>query len=201
MKRFVVLEGMDGAGTTTQCAKLGVREGFELLKTREPTDDPIGAFIRESITRETLPYAGSALPYLFAADRAAHIDDVVKPALRRGGVLCDRYVLSSLAYQSLEISMERVWELNRNFLAPDLTVFLDIEVDESLRRLGVRGEQAQIFETKENLTKIHAAYKEAIKWVEAHGQRVLVLDGSQSIESISNTILEELGDPWCVTLF
>src|SRR4051794_39709628 len=107
--RFIVIEGLDGAGTTTQTERLATRlreEGHRVLTTREPSDGPVGMLLRQALTgRLTLPgahapLADETLALLFAADRTDHLASRVEPALGRGEVvLCDRYVLSSLAYQ------------------------------------------------------------------------------------------------------
>src|SRR5579864_7294663 len=105
---FIVLEGLDGAGTTTQLVRLAERlrrAGERVVATAEPTDGPIGALIRQALRRRLVHRDGRALTdeslaLLFAADRVDHVAGEIEPALARGQhVLCDRYVLSSLAYQ------------------------------------------------------------------------------------------------------
>ncbi len=120
MGRFIVLEGLDGAGTTTQAALLAEWLGArgEVVQTREPTAGPIGRLIRSSLRAEPDSPAETSLPWLFAADRAEHLTRVIEPALARGAwVISDRYYHSSLAYQSLVQPLERLLALNP-FRAP-----------------------------------------------------------------------------------
>jgi dTMP kinase len=143
--RFVVLEGLDGTGKTTQAARLAKRlaaEGFSAVVTREPGATPVGAAIREIVLgREDLDPRTEAL--LVAADRAEHVVRVVRPALEAGSVVVsDRYTPSSLAYQGRgrELGVEEVERLSRwatDGLEPDLVVVLDVD-DETLagRREG-----------------------------------------------------------------
>ena len=101
---FVTFEGLDGSGKTTQVERLRERleaEGREVVATREPGGTPLGEGIRELVLHghEMAPWAEAAL---FAAARAEHVEEVIRPALERGAdVLCDRYVDSSLAYQGI----------------------------------------------------------------------------------------------------
>jgi dTMP kinase len=139
---FVVFEGGDGVGKTTQvdwlCAWLA-NEGHEVLKTFEPGDTTVGAMIRQIVldpaTGEMSPRAEALL---YAADKAQHIFSVVRPALERGAVVvCDRYVDSMLAYQGagrvLELAdLERIARWATEDLRPDLTVVLDAELSDGI---------------------------------------------------------------------
>src|SRR3954464_11602121 len=109
--RFVVLEGIDGAGTTTQVARLAERlrkdGGQPVRVTREPSDGPIGSLVRQVLTgRIVIPGGrapgGATMALLFAADRMDHVESDIEPFLGQGGiVVSDRYDASSLAYQSV----------------------------------------------------------------------------------------------------
>lgn len=113
--RFIVLEGLDGAGTTTQTERLASllrSEGHDVVTTREPSDGPVGTMLRQALTgrlglpQGRGPLAQETLALLFAADRTDHLHARILPALEQGKVvLCDRYVLSSLAYQGASLPM------------------------------------------------------------------------------------------------
>lgn len=153
---FVVLEGIDGAGTTTQAAWLAEYfrdKGHRVLLTHEPSNGPVGMLIRQVLAgRLQLPGgAGDISPrtlaLLFAADRADHLQAQVLPALQEGAmVICDRYVLSSLAYQGLKLPVRWVETINSFALPADLTLVLDVGTAEASRRRARRGGSADLFE-------------------------------------------------------
>jgi dTMP kinase len=139
---FYVLEGLDGAGTTTQSRLLEKHlrdRGLEVSLTREPTDHPIGRLIREALSGHLkspgkmgeITLSEAALCLLFAADRIEHTREIETLRERGNHVVCDRYILSSIAYQSLDplIAPERVVEVNRGIAVPDVTFMLDVPVD------------------------------------------------------------------------
>jgi dTMP kinase len=134
---FIAIEGIDGSGTTTHTkllAKWLRASNFSLLITHEPTDREIGRLIRERLKDASVPPATDAL--LFAADRVDHTLQEINPALERGTiVISDRYVESSIAYQSSSgLELEWVAEINKYAISPDLTILLDIDPDTALQR-------------------------------------------------------------------
>src|SRR5512132_1665244 len=161
--RFIVFEGLDGAGTTTQAAKLQAyftRRGTPSFLTNERTSGPIGAFIRRILTgRERGPDGGAyrpgeqAMGLLFAADRLAH-SELIRDRMDHGEhVVCDRYLFSSMAYQALdpEITGEWVIDVNRGCTVPDITLFISVPVEVCLARVGARGAATSIYETRAHL--------------------------------------------------
>src|SRR6185436_11231684 len=114
---FVTLEGLDGSGKSTQAQLLGARleaEGVDVVLTREPGGTALGEEIRELVLHggDVAPWAEAAL---YAASRAQHVEEVIRPALARGAtVVCDRYIDSSVAYQGIGrgLGLERVLALN-----------------------------------------------------------------------------------------
>jgi dTMP kinase len=191
MARFVVIEGLDGAGTTTQAARLCDHlraRGVAVTATREPTGGPVGRLIRTTLRDEPGAPDLRALPWLFAADRADHLYRTIEPALARGEwVVSDRYFHSSLAYQSLTLPLARVVELNADFRTPDLTIFLDVPVDRCLARIADRPER-EIYEEAGRLTAIAASYHRVIELLRDRGQPIVTLDGTRSIEEVERAI-------------
>jgi dTMP kinase len=147
--KFIVLEGIDGSGKTTQLKLLGDKlkgMGLPVLHTREPGGTRIGDKIREILLnpeyQELVPRAEA---FLYAAARAQHVAQVILPALAKGTiVLCDRFLDSSLAYQGfgrgIEVSLlERINEPATDGLVPDLTIILDFCTEDGMDRINLSG--------------------------------------------------------------
>lgn len=189
---FVSFEGLDGSGKTTQAELLGARleaEGEEVVTTREPGGTELGERIRELVL-----HGGHVAPWaealLYAASRAQHVDEVIRPALERGAsVICDRYLDSSVAYQggARGLGLERVLELNLaavGGLLPDRTFLLLLdpaEVPARLRREHDRLER----EGDDFHAGVDAAYRElAARFPE----RIVVLDGTRPREMLAEEV-------------
>lgn len=197
MARFVVLEGLDGAGTTTQTAALVARleaQGVSVVRTAEPTGGPIGRLLRATLQRRDEAADPASLPWLFAADRADHLARTIEPALAAGSwVVSDRYLPSSLAYQSLDRPMALVDGLNRWFRLPDVTVFVDVPVQTCLARIGSRGAAAEMFEEREALVRIAAAYDEVLGLLEGRGAVIARVDGTGAVAEVGERIWQAVG--------
>ena len=185
LDRFIVLEGLDGAGTTTQlklAAEKLTAEGRPHFCTSEPTDHALGLLIREVLTHRRSVHP-TTLALLFAADRAEHLlaaGGGILQRLERGElVISDRYLFSSLAYQSLDCDFEYVRALNGDFPLPRDVVFLDTPVRESQRRLGGRGGQ-ELFDGADIQDRILDNYRRGFALYRDSGLRVHVLDGTLS---------------------
>lgn len=192
---FIVLEGLDGAGTTTQTARLADAlraAGREVVTTREPSDGPVGTLIRHMLSRRVvLPGGERAAPEtiaaLFAGDRIDHLRATVEPALARGAVvISDRYVHSSLAYQGQECDRDWVLEANRNARDADLTIFVDLPVETCLERIGTRNAARDIYETRAVLERVRAGYEAAI---ELRPNGVVRVDGTGTIDEVHAAIM------------
>ncbi len=201
---FVVIEGIDGAGTTTQAERWArqVRaEGRAVHVTREPSSGPIGSQIRLALTRRlTMAAAHQAevMALLFAADRLDHVANEIDPHLRDGAVvLSDRYDLSSLAYQSITstaadrgATLAWIRELNRFARRPDVTVVLDVSPEVAAARRRARGGAAELFEESELQARLAAAYLRAEELVP--GDRIIHLDGDRDPDTVARAMAEAL---------
>ncbi len=192
MGRFVVLEGLDGAGTTTQAALLVAHlgaTGRRAIQTAEPTAGPIGRAIRDVLRSDPAAADRSALPWMFAADRRDHLARTVEPALDRGDwVVSDRYFHSSLAYQSLDWPLDDVARLNDRFRVPDLTVFIDVDVDVALGRIARRGGAVEWYEADDRLRRVAKAYRSVLRWVGDRGDTVVVVSGELPVAEVSAAV-------------
>lgn len=202
--RFVVIEGIDGSGTTTQAERLVrrlVREGKPARVTAEPSDGPVGALIRQVLTGRIVGARGLApgwetMALLFAADRMDHVEAEVEPFLDGGGiVVSDRYDASSLAYQSVmsgrggSDTVEWIRTLNRYARRPDLTIVLDVPAQLAGTRREQRGEAAQIYEQNELQIELGVFYKNLAKHLP--NDRVVLVDGSKSIDEVAELVYRE----------
>ena len=198
LKRFIVLEGGDGAGTTTQLKLLGEalsRESVPHWITAEPTEAPEGLLIRRILSGE-LRRAPGTLARLFAADRNEHLRGAggILERLGRGEtVISDRYSLSSLAYQGVSCGRELPAELNAAFPLPELLLYFDIAPETSLGRIRSR-ERLEIFEELPFQERVREAYRAELSRLPPSGMRVLTIDASLGVEEISRAILGGVGE-------
>jgi dTMP kinase len=196
--RFVVLEGLDGAGTTTQAGLLGERlraAGRRVHVTAEPSGGPVGALLRQILTRRTVGRGGEgvdaeAVALLFAADRLDHLAAEILPRLAEGvDVVSDRFTLSSLAYQAVTTG-DPGWvaALNRKAVAPDLTVFLRVRSSVALARRRAASLAPELYEADAFQARVALGYRRAIVRLRAAGQRVEVLDGERPPAEVAQVV-------------
>lgn len=216
---FVVLEGIDGSGSTTQAELLATAlrgEGRRVLLTHEPSDGPVGGMIRLALSGRLVGASGArhgegdagespevadigvsrgldrrTLALLFAADRADHVATEVRPALADGRtVVCDRYLLSSLVYQGLDLDLEWVRTINRAAERPDLTVFVDVSAEHAIERMARDRWTREMWEDAESLRRLRVRYRELIDRGVAGVGPVVTVDGSGPREAVAETVLE-----------
>ena len=190
---LIVIEGIDGAGSTTQSEMLtdwlrGI--GIPSTLTSEPSRGPIGITIREHLARRIELGGPAAEALAFAADRMDHVVSEIVPALERGvTVVTDRYYLSSLAYQALGCDLNWLLKVNGFALRPDLTVFLAVPAAVGMERLRGRETRERFEEDSGELGRIAALYDAAIAALRAGGEQVHVIDGTRSPAEIHAKIL------------
>jgi len=190
--RFIVLEGIDGSGTTTQAARLAgsLRDaGRSVVSTREPSDGPLGVLLRQALTRRLVGFSDRVLALLFAADRLDHLASVVEPALAEGKVVVsDRYVLSSLAYQGMRLPLAWVEALNAAARPADLTLYLEVDPRTAARRRHGRGGTEELFDADEVQRAVARAYSRVVR-KHARAQHVVRVDGRGQPEDVAREIL------------
>lgn len=170
--RFIVIEGIDGAGTTTQAQTLAAtfeRHGYPARFTHEPSSSPVGLLLRQLLgagaSTPRPEWDGMAL--LFAADRLEHVAREIEPWLASGiTVVCDRYDLSTLAYQSATAKDEQAalpWlrAINQRARRPDVTLVLDVDAAVAETRRALRGGEPELFERRELQRRLASIYAEA----------------------------------------
>ncbi len=160
--KLIALEGIDGAGTTTQGTLLTQHlgdAGAPAHLTCEPSTGPVGKVIRQALRMELGEVDPAVVALLFAADRVDHLRREVEPMLARGThVVTDRYVYSSLAYQGIDLEPTWVATANRLATEPDLTIYLRVEPELALERRAARGGAEELFDANETQVKVAATY-------------------------------------------
>ena len=191
--RFIVLEGADGTGTTTQADRLITsleRIGISTLRTAEPSDLTVGKLIRTRLGEGIESDLGwRSLALMFAADRLDHMARQIEPALKAGQwVVCDRYVLSSLVYQSLHMDTAWVQALNQYAPPPDLTLVFSLPLEDALSRIAARGGKEEVYDHHAFQQKVHGLYQDLAPSVGA-----TIVDASGSMDDVEGRIWSALG--------
>jgi dTMP kinase len=198
---FLAFEGGEGSGKSTQTNLLArwLRDrGYEVVVTREPGATDLGRRLRALLLDpKSMGLSARAEALLYAADRAEHVESVIRPALARGAVVVsDRYVDSSLAYQGAgralsRAEVERLSEFATSGLKPDITVLLDVQVRDGLARTALRDPVPDRLEAEGVAfhERVRAAFREI---ADADPGRYLVIDASAAVESIHAVIVERI---------
>lgn len=200
---FFVLEGLDGSGKTEISRRLSARliERYgerRVLLTYEPYDPLVaGDYLRQALRKE-IRVSNRTLALAYALNRADHLDRLITPFLDEAHddpqagrvVLCDRYVLSSLVYQSRDgLTMDDVMRLNAGARQPDVTLFLDVTPETSRQRMQGRTVK-ELFD--DQLEEMRQQYFDAMRYLEARGSTFRVIDANAGIEQVFDAVLNAL---------
>lgn len=187
---FIVFEGLDGAGTTTQ---LGLLQGWiervysrRVFPTREPSGGPIGSLLQQALRRR-VTFDARTMAALFAADRIDHLNTDVIPKLQDGIlVLCDRYYLSSFAYQLRDLPDELEWlmALNCQAIKPDLTMLIDASAEVCMARIRKARWQTELYEEETRLAAVRQNYLTIAGDKLSQTERVELIDGNRPPEVV-----------------
>lgn len=203
--KFITFEGIDGSGKSTQMRMLASDlrlKGYTVLTTMEPGGTPLGRRLREAFLETEENVSPLAELMLFAADRAQHVDFLIKPAINEGKiVISDRYADATFAYQGAgrgfpEAMINRVIELATGGLQPDLTVFFDVTIESAFKRMNSRadsGEKKNRMDTETTAfyERVRAAYLEI---AEKEPRRFIKIDGNGSVNEVHGRVLKIVTD-------
>ena len=184
---LIVFEGIDGTGKSTQISLLESflkNKGFRVTTTREPTQGRFGQRIRELYQNRQAVTLEQELE-LFLSDRREHVETLIIPSLKKGRiVLCDRYYLSTAAYQGAAgLDPLMIVEQNRFAPAPDLAFIFEIDAEESIHRITIsRGDHLNDFEQLESLKKVDKIFRDL------HFPYIRRIDGAQTIDQVSSLV-------------
>ncbi|MCL2184621.1 MAG: dTMP kinase [Treponema sp.] len=198
ISNFIVFEGGDGSGTTTQLSLLGER--FKKIKepffypTFEPTGGQIGKIIRSALKKE-ITVKPDTLAMLFASDRNEHLngENGIRAQINKGAfVASDRYVLSSLVYQGIECGDELPVFLNSRFPAPEITLFFDLSPQIAVERMNRRyknaGSSHEMFEDLDFQVKVREKYHSLIEIYRSKGARVEIIDAEKKPAEVADQV-------------
>ena len=178
---YIVFEGIDGSGKTTLISELKVyfSKKIEVKIKEEPFDR---SFIEKSFqfAKKANKLKSVIITLAFAYDRALNEAFFEFEGL----VLSDRSFISSIAYQSLDLPKEWIFEVNKFFKKPDLVIFLDADVDVALKRIEERNKEKTYYEKKEFLEKIRKSYLETLDFLKEKGLRIVMVDANKSKEEV-----------------
>ncbi|MFH1575832.1 MAG: dTMP kinase [Candidatus Nealsonbacteria bacterium] len=183
--KFIVFEGLDGSGQSTQAVLLKdflTQKGLEVVLTKEPTlDSEAGKKIRQALDK-ILEVTPRTLQELFTQDRKEHLEKLVIPSLKEGKiVISDRYFFSTFAYGVFSgLDLNWLMKINDEFLIPDLTFILKVRPETCVARIEKRGTAKTLFEEAEKLSRVWQTY--AI--LPNHIENVYMIDGEKSIEEV-----------------
>jgi dTMP kinase len=189
---FITLEGPDGSGKSSLLAHLTAalrRAGCEVVATREPGSTPLGEQVRRLVldTEPRIDRTGRADALLFAASRAQHVDEVIRPALARGAVVvCDRFADSSLAYQGAGSGvplddLRAVQRFATGGLVPHLTILLDLPVEVGLARKSAEVTRFEAFQDRDYHERVRSAF---LAFAAAEPGRYAIVDATGDEESV-----------------
>lgn len=191
---FIVFEGIDGSGKSTQRAMLAKylqAIGKKVHLTQEPSDGACGVLLRQALQGKS-SFDEATMALLFAADRKDHLNRLMPYFQADETILCDRHLLSSLAYNGDPEKGDWLLAINaasRQMRQPDLTIFLDIEPSFALQRIEQRGEHQERYEYEEKLTAVRANY---LYWLNTLKIPHIIIDGRQPTEVIQEQIRRHL---------
>lgn len=204
---YIALEGIDGSGKTTQSQRLKEyfeKKGKNVVLTKEPTKrPPIGALIHSFLLRKVkLPRV--SLQYLFASDRAIHLERIIEPSLQKGKVvISDRCFWSSVAYGILDkmensgkldggdliLASQSILSMYHQFIVPDVTFYIKVSAQTAVSRLSKMGKKKEYYETLQKLRKIKSGYDWLAK---KFPEKIIVIDGEKLVEEVTADIIKIL---------
>lgn len=197
---FIALEGIEASGKTTQTTRLGekIAHDFNIHLTKNPTHSFVGDFIRKSLLAGKLRVPPVALQYLFGADRNIQQEEIVEHLKKGEIVISDRYFWSSVAYgtadkrgvdyeneRELSLTAFSLLSMYNQFILPDATIFLDIPIDESVKRMAGSKKHTEIYDNREMVIKVEKGYKWLVK---KFPKEFIILDGTKSEEELESEI-------------
>ncbi len=188
--KFIVFEGLDGSGQSTQANNLRVffrNRGYPVILTKEPTENSLAGKKVRRILKKEIKAEPIELQKLFIEDRKDHLQNLIIPALKEGKyVIADRYFLSTCAFGGINVDMEKLIKLNKGIILPDITFFLNVSPKICIERIKKRGEKFEFFEKEEKLKQVREKYLS----LRQRFENIYLIDGELSRREVFKQILE-----------
>jgi dTMP kinase len=204
--KFIVLEGIEASGKTTQVKRLGeiLSRTQTTFTTKNPTDNEIGTYIRnEILTGNKKHIPPVSYQYLFAADRVIQQVDLIERLKRGETVISDRYFWSSVAYgiadregtdyttwEEVSVTALSLLSMYHQFILPDLSIYLDVSLEESLQRISGSAKHTEIYDNHQMNIKIKKGYDWLFK---TFPNEITVVNGEKPLDEITKEIIELIG--------
>jgi dTMP kinase len=196
--KLIAIEGLDGAGTTTQASLLAnylIDKGYDVLPTKEPTDGVWGGLIRTILAGDAEADPMS-LCFAFMADRVDHLSKLHRITMNYPNplIVTDRYQLSYLAYQQKDTYRDLLWLLTtqEGLPSPDFTIFIDVPPQVCVDRMRSSRSKLERFENIDSLKKIVDGYNKAIEYAQNQGQTIIRFDGTMGIKDLHSEITSKI---------
>lgn len=196
---FLAFEGIDGSGKTTQLNLLSRRLeklGVPVYETREPTDGPVGALVNQAL-KKRIKLEERVLATLFAGDRLDHLlneyNGICSKIMQGIHVLCDRYYLSSYAYNGSKVPFDWVVKLNEQaaqILRPAAHIFVDVTPEVAVQRISANRYETELYETTETLRTVRGKFYEVFELLKEQ-ETIIVVNGDLSPEQVAEEIWEK----------
>lgn len=187
--KFIAFEGLDGSGLSTQAKLLAkyLQKKTQVWLTKEPTDSTIGKLIRAHLKKDKKN--SKWLQNMFVKDRKEHVKNILKALGEGKTVICDRYILSSIAYGSINTKTKVLQEMNKEFPKPDVTILLKVPPKVSLKRIKKSRGSFELFEHERKLKNVWSTYSELAK----KDEKIVVIDGTRNKKDVFKRVKEVIG--------
>lgn len=201
--KLIAVEGIEASGKTTQAEIIGeiLKKDYKVFQTKNPTESFVGDFIRKSLLAGKVRIPPISLQYLFGADREIQQQDIIERLKKGEIVLTDRYFWSSVAYGTADIDTDyenfanlsltafSLLSMYHQFIVPDITVFLDVTLDEASRRLSESQKHTEIYDNKE----MNIGVKKGYDWlIKKFSKEFTIINAGKSVEQVTREILEKI---------